>query len=86
MSLQKKISRKKHQAYIGRTLPVIIEGYSEETKLLLSGRMSQQAPDIDGQVYINEGVGNVGSFVNVKITHSHDYDLVGKIVPGSAGH
>lgn len=80
MALQKKISRQKHKAFIGKILPVIVEGYSEETELLLRGRMSQQAPEIDGQVYINEGTANIGELVQVEITHSHDYDLVGRIV------
>lgn len=80
MALQKKISRKKHKAYVGQILPVLVEGYSEETALLLRGRMSQQAPDIDGQVFINDGIAKIGSMVRVEITHSHDYDLVGKIV------
>lgn len=80
MALQQKISRKKHKAFRGQTLRVLVEGYSEETDLLLRGRMSQQAPDIDGQVYINEGTAKIGSIVNVEITHSHDYDLVGRII------
>lgn len=80
MSLQRKISRKKHKRFIGRVLPVMVEGYSDETELLLQGRTSQQAPEIDGLVYINDGVANVGDIVPVEITESHDYDLVGHIV------
>lgn len=80
MALQKKISRKKHKAFIGQTMQVMVEGYSEETELLLKGRTSQQAPEIDGQVFINEGTANIGDIVNVEITHSHDYDLVGRIL------
>lgn len=80
MSLQQEISREKHQEFVGRTVEVVVEGLSEETDLLLQGRMSQQAPDIDGVVYINDGVANVGDFVKVQITESHDYDLVGKII------
>jgi ribosomal protein S12 methylthiotransferase len=80
MALQKKISRKKHKAYIGKVVPVMVEGFSEETDLLLQGRTSQQAPEIDGQVFINEGTAAIGSIVNVEITHSHDYDLVGRIL------
>ncbi len=80
MELQLEISREKHQAFIGRIVPVLIEGLSEETELLLQGRMSQQAPDIDGVVLINDGTAEVGEIVNVRITESHDYDLVGEIV------
>ena len=80
MELQLEISREKHQAFIGRIVPVLIEGLSEETELLLQGRMSQPAPDIDGVVLINDGTAEVGEIVNVRITESHDYDLVGEIV------
>src|SRR5690606_38826216 len=58
MELQQKISRKRHQAMIGKQIPVLVEGFSEETELLLQGRSSQQAPDIDGVVYINDGSAN----------------------------
>lgn len=80
MELQLEISREKHQAFIGKTVPVLVEGLSDETELLLQGRMSQQAPEIDGVVLINDGTAAVGEIVNVRITESHDYDLVGEIV------
>jgi ribosomal protein S12 methylthiotransferase len=57
-----------------------VEGVSEETELLLQGRMSQQAPDIDGVVLINDGQAEIGEIVNVRITDSLDYDLIGEIV------
>jgi ribosomal protein S12 methylthiotransferase len=80
MALQMEISREKHQAFVGKTVQVLVEGFSEETELLLQGRMSQQAPDIDGVVLINDGQAEVGQLVNVRITDSHDYDLIGEIV------
>lgn len=80
MALQSKISRKKHKGMIGRVVPVMVEGFSEETELLLKGRTSQQAPEIDGMTYLNEGQASVGDIVQVEITHSHDYDLVGRIL------
>jgi len=81
METQKEISFKRNKQFIGKTLPVLIEGYSEETELLLKGRSSQQAPDIDGIVYVNKGQAQEGDIVSVLITESHDYDLVGEIVP-----
>jgi ribosomal protein S12 methylthiotransferase len=83
MQLQQEISRKKHRQFIGKTLSVLVEGLSEETDLLLVGRHSQQAPDIDGVTYINDGQAKVGDMVQVKITDAMDYDLVGGITgPG----
>lgn len=80
MSIQQEISARKHQAFIGKTVDVLVEGYSEETDLLLQGRTSQQAPDIDGVVLINEGQAQIGDIVKVQITESMEYDLIGAIV------
>lgn len=80
MEVQQNISREKHREFIGRTVEVLVEGYSEETELLLQGRTSQQAPEIDGVVLINSGTANVGDLVKVKITESMEYDLIGEIV------
>lgn len=80
MEVQQNISRDKHRAFIGQTLEVVVEGLSEETDLLLQGRMSQQAPEIDGVVLINDGQAKIGEFVKVRITDSMEYDLIGEIV------
>ena len=80
MEVQQNISREKHRAFIGKTLEVVVEGFSEETELLLQGRNSQQAPEIDGVVLINDGQAEVGEFVKVLITDSMEYDLIGEIV------
>ena len=81
MEMQMEISRDKHSQFIGRVVPVLVEGYSEETDLLLQGRTDQQAPDIDGVVYINDGHAEIGEIVHVRITETMDYDLVGEVVP-----
>ena len=80
MSVQQNISAKKHQAFVGKTVEVLVEGYSEETELLLQGRTSQQAPEIDGVVLINDGQAKIGEFVKVRVTESMEYDLIGEIV------
>lgn len=80
MELQMEISREKHRAFIGKEIDVLVEGFSEETELLLQGRMSQQAPEIDGVVLINDGVAEVGTIVKVRVTDSLDYDLIGEVV------
>ena len=80
MSIQQNISAQKHKAFIGKTVEVLVEGYSEETDLLLQGRTSQQAPEIDGVVLINDGQAQPGEIVNVHITESMEYDLIGGIV------
>jgi ribosomal protein S12 methylthiotransferase len=80
MRAQARVSFKCNRRLIDTLDQVIIEGYSEETELLLKGRSSRQAPDIDGQVYITAGTANVGDIVTLRITDSSDYDLIGEIV------
>ena len=79
MKAQARVSLKKNLALKGRIEPTLVEGYSEETELLLRGRSVHQAPDVDGQVYITSGQADVGDIVNLKITDSSEYDLIGEI-------
>jgi len=80
MKAQARVSFSKNRALVGRTEQVLVEGYSEETDLLLKGRSARQAPDIDGQYLITSGVADVGEYVHLKITDSSEYDLIGEIV------
>lgn len=88
MAIQRKISAKRHKRLLGETLPVLVEGPSAETELLWEGRTMGQAPEIDGVVYLNdfnETEVRPGQIRRVKITETHDYDLVGEVAdePGS---
>jgi len=80
MRTQARVSFKHNRALVDSEEEVLVEGYSEETELLLKGRSSRQAPDVDGLVYITAGNANVGDIVRLKITDSSDYDLIGEII------
>ena len=80
MRTQARVSFKHNRTLVDSVEEVLVEGYSEETELLLKGRSSRQAPDVDGLVYITAGNANVGDIVRLKITDSSDYDLIGEIV------
>jgi ribosomal protein S12 methylthiotransferase len=80
LGVQSELSEKIQKKYIGRVEPVLVEGLSRETDLLLEGRTRYQAPEVDGCVYINEGVANPGDIVQVRITDTQVYDLIGGIV------
>jgi ribosomal protein S12 methylthiotransferase len=79
MSVQRRISKKKNQALIGRELEVLVEGPSEDSELVMVGRHPGQAPDIDGQVYLSGGPVLPGDLCRVTITQAGDYDLVGEV-------
>lgn len=82
MRMQSQISRRINKRLVGKTVKVLFEGPSKETDLLWQGRTQSQAPDIDGCVLINDAryIPSPGSFVDVEITETHDYDLIGRIV------
>ena len=83
MKLQAEISKAGNLKLVGETLPVLVEGVSKESDLLWQGRLSTQAPDIDGVVYLNDGITDqtrAGDIVPVRINTAHPYDLVGAVV------
>jgi len=79
MSLQRKISRSKNRALVGKRLRVLVEGPSEESELVLVGRHQGQAPEIDGSVFLSGGECAPGSLVEVVISQATDYDLLGDV-------
>ncbi len=80
LAVQEPIALAKSRALIGRTLEVLVDGASEETEHLLEARHEGLAPEIDGVVYINDGLAKPGDLVKVHITDATTYDLVGHIV------
>jgi ribosomal protein S12 methylthiotransferase len=84
MQIQRQISKKRKKALVGKEFDLVLEGTSEETDLLLEGRTSMHAPEIDGKVFVNEFPEGVepefGKFYRCQITEAHEYDLVAKIV------
>ncbi len=79
-AVQEAISLRKSRDRVGATMEVLVEGLAEETDLLLAARHEGMAPEIDGVVYLNDGVANPGDLVKVQITDASTYDLVGHIV------
>jgi ribosomal protein S12 methylthiotransferase len=79
MALQQRISEKKNRALVGKTVEVLLEGFHPDTEYLLRGRTAAMAPEVDGDVIINEGDGRFGEFFRVEVTEAHPYDLVGRI-------
>ena len=83
MATQAAISEHILGRFVGRVEPVLIEGLSRESDLLLEGRTRFQAPEIDGCVYVTSGRMNPGDIVEVRITEAHTYDLVGEAAGGA---
>jgi ribosomal protein S12 methylthiotransferase len=86
MRTQKSIAHRKNKALIGQELEVLVEGTSDEHEYVQMGRHAGQAPEIDGQVYLEgEEVEAVrpGEVRRVLVTQAADYDLVGELLPRS---
>jgi len=86
MAIQRKIARARNRALVGSEVPVLVEGRSQETDLLWESRLSTQAPEIDGVTLINDFEGDEprpGEIRRLRITESHDYDLVGTLLPAT---
>ncbi len=84
MGIQRQISKKKKKALVGQEFDLLLEGASEETDLLMEGRTSMHAPEIDGKVFVNDFPAETeprpGEFYRCQITEAHDYDLVARIL------
>jgi ribosomal protein S12 methylthiotransferase RimO len=48
------VLEEKEQEQIGKTIEIVVDGESDEHEYLLSAKSTQWAPDIDGQIYVND--------------------------------
>ncbi|NWF69296.1 MAG: 30S ribosomal protein S12 methylthiotransferase RimO [Chloroflexi bacterium] len=90
MQLQQGISLAKNQAFVGKTLDILVEGHGmgedengvETGDTLSLGRSYRDAPEIDGYVLV-EGQLPVGEIVPVRITGATTYDLIATVDTGA---
>jgi ribosomal protein S12 methylthiotransferase len=80
MTVQQRIAFEQNESRLGSTVEVLVEGAHPETEHLLVGRSSTQAPDVDGQILLNDGYAESGTFAQVLLTETAGYDLVGRIL------
>ena len=81
MALQAGISEEIHQEREDEELDVIVEGFDEENPALAVGRSYHEAPDIDGNIFIeNAAELKVGQMVRVRILQGFTYEMVAELV------
>lgn len=79
MELQQEIAFERAEDMIGRSVEVIIEGKVADENAYVA-RTYKDAPGVDGYLFINtEKQLMSGDFVNVVITGSNEYDLIGEM-------
>jgi ribosomal protein S12 methylthiotransferase len=90
MSLQSEISLANNKRLIGTRLTALIDGAcsravegSSECGWFAVGRTYRDAPEIDGQIFVDDGSLAAGSMVEVEVTGAEAYDVTGKKVQRS---
>ena len=81
MARQRGIVEAAQQARIGSRVRLVVDGPSPEHELVLRGRLSTQAPDIDPLVYLTEcdpSTLSSGQFLEAEVVGARDYDLVAR--------
>lgn len=79
MELQQEVSLDKSADMVGRVIPVMVEGKITDDDAYV-GRSYKDAPNVDGYVFINTNAQLMsGQIVNVSITGSMEYDLIGEL-------
>lgn len=79
MSVQCKISEEINQSFEGKEIEVLVEGRDEEQPNIAVGRSYREAPEVDGQVYIeNDTDSKPGDIIKVKVLQGFTYDIVGE--------
>ena len=80
MEQQQLIHRRKNEACMGKTFEAVVEGFDKWAECYF-GRTESDAPDIDGKVFFaGTDKLRVGQYVNIRITDTLDYDLIGEVI------
>lgn len=89
MAAQREIMHGFQRTFVGRTVPVLVDGCDAEAKRSV-GRTFADAPEVDCRVLLPEGCAEPGEFVAAAITGAGEYELTGAVAPagrrGAARH
>jgi ribosomal protein S12 methylthiotransferase len=79
MAVQAEISANRLASKIGTKQIVLTDDFIEADNVTIA-RSTADAPEIDGEVFIEGELLEPGQFIEVEITHSDEHDLWGKLV------
>jgi ribosomal protein S12 methylthiotransferase len=83
MRTQRQLVTARQRRRIGERVRLLVDGPASDHELVLKGRLSTQAPDIDPSVYLTEcdpSQYRPGEFAEVEIVDARDYDLIARPV------
>ena len=75
--LQERVSAEINDGLVGQRRTVLVDARAANGAV---GRLERDAPEIDGQVLIEEGACDAGQFVEVEITGAYPYELTARTV------
>ncbi|MDR1545794.1 MAG: 30S ribosomal protein S12 methylthiotransferase RimO [Deltaproteobacteria bacterium] len=75
MARQRKVSLALNRARVGQRVEILVEGPAAETDLVMTGRASFQAPEVDGLIYFDGHQPRPGQLVQARLTGAGAYDL-----------
>jgi ribosomal protein S12 methylthiotransferase len=84
MRLQKRLVVERRRQQVGQVVPVLVDGPSPESPLVVIGRLEGQAPDIDSRVVFSDcdpSALRPGEVVSARILAARGYDLVATPLP-----
>jgi ribosomal protein S12 methylthiotransferase len=87
MRLQKQIVARARRAQVGQVVPVMVDGPSPDSDLVVVGRLEGQAPDIDSQVIFSDCDPSTlpsGTVVQARVLAARGYDLIVAPLPDPA--
>lgn len=85
MTAQKRLVAAANRRRVGQRVRVLVDGPSAEHPLVIAGRLSSQAPEIDPIVYFSEAdpaICRPGTLVEGEVVAARGYDLVVRPLPG----
>jgi ribosomal protein S12 methylthiotransferase len=87
MARQQALVAAAQQDRVGSRVRLLVDGPSPDHPLVVRGRLSSQAPDIDPVVYLTDcdpsGL-SPGDFVDAEIVGASGYDLIARPLPGES--
>lgn len=79
MTLQQEISAERNRLFVGKTIEAFVEGKVADEDAYVA-RTYRDAPNVDGLLFIQTTRQLMtGEYVNVNITGSYEYDLIGEL-------
>lgn len=80
MEQQQLISEQNNEKKLGNIYEAVVEGFDKYAECYF-GRCRADAPDIDGKAFFTSEIPlEIGQYINIKITETLDYDLIGEVV------